>query len=236
LGVAVVVLLYSFICLFSGFFLLWLVWVHEERKSCKQHVFCWTDGRRLTVHTDVAMLGFFVTLHTLASVIQQIHTIVWWRDIKIDQWKNTVANAGDPELSVTGASTGLDLVLFYIRGLLLVSARLLHLSDSHRILLLQCRIPAGFLLVRSPAITCSRPLTLTRAVELANSIFQLRITRMYRFHASLVAKATAAALPIVQMMLLRFSNVKKSRTGFTALASGISAFTPLARQRTLWCD
>lgn len=62
------------------------------------------------------MLGFFVTLHTLASVMQQIHTIARWRDIKIEQHQNTVANAGDPELNITGASTGLDLVLFYIRG------------------------------------------------------------------------------------------------------------------------
>ncbi|KAK4041900.1 hypothetical protein C8A01DRAFT_34006 [Parachaetomium inaequale] len=170
LGVAVVVLVYSLICLFSGCFLVWLVWVHEERKSY------------------VAMLGFFVTLHTLASVIQQIHTIVWWRDIKIDQWKNTVANAGDPELNITGASTGLDLVLFYIQYY---------------------------------CYNVESLLVFFWAVELANSIFQLRITRMYRFHASLVAKATAAILPIAQMMLLRFSGARKSRTGFMALASTI---------------
>ncbi|KAL2168222.1 hypothetical protein VTG60DRAFT_281 [Thermothelomyces hinnuleus] len=97
LGTAVGVLVYSLICLISGFFLLWLVWVHDERKSY------------------VAMLGFFVTLHTLASVIQQIHTIARWRDIKLEQYKNTVANAGNPELNITGASTGLDLVLFYIQ-------------------------------------------------------------------------------------------------------------------------
>jgi hypothetical protein len=35
LGVAVVVLLYSIFCLACGLFLLWLVWVHDERKSCK---------------------------------------------------------------------------------------------------------------------------------------------------------------------------------------------------------
>jgi hypothetical protein len=61
------------------------------------------------------MLGFFVTLHTLASVIQQIHTIVRWRDIKIEQYQKLVANVGDPELNITGLSTGMDLVLFYIR-------------------------------------------------------------------------------------------------------------------------
>jgi hypothetical protein len=65
--------------------------------------------------TDVAMLGFFASLHTTASIVQQIHTIVRWRDIKTEQHANIVANAGDPELNITGASTGLDLVLFYIQ-------------------------------------------------------------------------------------------------------------------------
>jgi hypothetical protein len=40
LGVAVVVLLYSILCLACGVFLLWLVWVHDERKSCKPLVSC----------------------------------------------------------------------------------------------------------------------------------------------------------------------------------------------------
>lgn len=35
-GVAVGVLVYSFICLASGLFLLWMVWAHDERKSCKR--------------------------------------------------------------------------------------------------------------------------------------------------------------------------------------------------------
>lgn len=35
IGAAVGVLVYSFICLACGFFLLWLVWVHDERRSCK---------------------------------------------------------------------------------------------------------------------------------------------------------------------------------------------------------
>jgi hypothetical protein len=61
------------------------------------------------------MLGFFVTLHTLASVIQQIHTIIRWRDIKLEQYDNLVKHVGNPELNIAGASTGLDLVLFYIR-------------------------------------------------------------------------------------------------------------------------
>lgn len=62
------------------------------------------------------MLSFFVSLHTIASIIQQIHTIVRWSDIKTEQHANLVANVGNPELNITGASTGLDLVLFYIRA------------------------------------------------------------------------------------------------------------------------
>lgn len=65
---------------------------------------------------DVAMLGFFVSLHTLASIIQQIHTIIRWRDVKTAEHNNIVANVGNPELNITGGATGLDLVLFYIRA------------------------------------------------------------------------------------------------------------------------
>lgn len=61
------------------------------------------------------MLGSFIALHTLASIIQQIHTIVRWRDVKTAQYENLAANVGNPELNLTGSSTGLDLVLFYIR-------------------------------------------------------------------------------------------------------------------------
>ncbi|AEO60599.1 hypothetical protein MYCTH_2129707 [Thermothelomyces thermophilus ATCC 42464] len=130
LGTAVGVLVYSLICLISGFFLLWLVWVHEERKS-------------------------YVA-----------------------------------ELNITGASTGLDLVLFYIQ----------YYSYNVESLLV-----------------------FFWAVELANSIFQLRITKIYRFHASLVAKAIAALLPVARMVLLRFSGIDKSTVAFMALADAISA-------------
>ena len=50
---------------------------------------------------------------------------------------------------------------------------------------------------------------------------------MYRFHASLVAKATAAFLPVAQMVLLRFSGADKSTVGFMVLADAISAFPRL---------
>lgn len=49
---------------------------------------------------------------------------------------------------------------------------------------------------------------------------------MYRFHASLLAKAFATTLPAVQMILLRYSGVNRSTIGFMALADAISASCP----------
>ncbi|KAK3390309.1 hypothetical protein B0H63DRAFT_110867 [Podospora didyma] len=97
LGAAVAILIYSFLCLVSGAFLVWLIWIHNERQSY------------------VALLASFMCLQTLASIIQQIHTIVSWRDVKTSEWENMVANVGNPELHVTGASTGFDRILFYIQ-------------------------------------------------------------------------------------------------------------------------
>jgi hypothetical protein len=50
---------------------------------------------------------------------------------------------------------------------------------------------------------------------------------MYRFHASLIAKATAAVLPAVQIVLLRFSGVNNSTVGVMVLADAISEPTAL---------
>ena len=99
LGVAAGVLAYSTVCLLSSCLVIWLVWVHRERFSY------------------VALLSYFTLLSTLASVIQQIHTIIAWRDIKIAQHNNAVANQGQVEIIIAGPSTGLDRILFYIRTL-----------------------------------------------------------------------------------------------------------------------
>lgn len=154
------------------------------------------------------MLGSFMVLHTFTSIIQQIHTITWWNDIKTAQWQNVVANVGNPELNITGASTGLDLVLFYIRGLLCGRLPGAHTDGCTEY---YCYNVESLLVV-------------FWAVELANSIFQLRITKMYRFHASLIAKGTAAVIPAVFMVLLRFSKIQASTVGFLILSSGISTF------------
>jgi len=97
LGPAAGILLYSFFCLFFTLVLAWLVWVHNERKSY------------------VLLLQFFICLHTVASIVQQINTIVNWNSGKTAQWWNIKENVGNPELIITGATTGMDLVLFYIR-------------------------------------------------------------------------------------------------------------------------
>lgn len=65
-------------------------------------------------------------------------------------------------------------------------------------------------------------LVLFWAVELANSVFQLRFSKMYRFHASTAAKATAVIVPAAQMVLLRFSGVQRNTAGFMALSDAIS--------------
>lgn len=46
---------------------------------------------------------------------QQLHTYLRWTSIKLDQFDYVSTRAGNPELSVAGASVNSDLVLFYIR-------------------------------------------------------------------------------------------------------------------------
>lgn len=96
-GIAAGVLVYSIICLLSSCLMIWLVCVHREHFSY------------------VALLSYFTLLSTLMSVVQQIHTIVAWRDIKIDQYNYAKANQGRVEVVLAGPSTGLDRILFYIR-------------------------------------------------------------------------------------------------------------------------
>lgn len=62
------------------------------------------------------MLSLFVALNCLASIIQQIHTMGWWNDVKTEQYHYVVANVGHPEIAIAGPSVGLDLALFYIQN------------------------------------------------------------------------------------------------------------------------
>ena len=89
-----------------------------------------------------------MSLGTLASIAQQINTIANWRDVKTSQYENVVENVGRPELNITGASTGLDLVLFYIR--MSTSFRKdfwIMFLISNRVLFIQCGCHVGGFLV-----------------------------------------------------------------------------------------
>ncbi|KAF9881883.1 glycoside hydrolase [Colletotrichum karsti] len=79
------------------------------------YVFRAIDASNQAEPSDVALVSYFTGLSTAASVAQQLHTIVRWRDIKLAQFQNSAANVGNPELAIAGQSTGLDLVFFYIQ-------------------------------------------------------------------------------------------------------------------------
>lgn len=57
------------------------------------------------------------TLELTDLKAQQLHTYLRWTSIKLDQFDYVSTRAGNPELSVAGASVNSDLVLFYIRQL-----------------------------------------------------------------------------------------------------------------------
>jgi len=114
LGATCAIVAWSFCCLAITLLLLWLVWVHGERVSCKTTSNP-PPSLMSTDHADVALLAGTMSLSCLASIVQQTHTIVRWNDIKTEQWQNVMNNVGNPELNITGASTGLDLVVFYIQ-------------------------------------------------------------------------------------------------------------------------
>ncbi|TLS29368.1 hypothetical protein PpBr36_00942 [Pyricularia pennisetigena] len=97
LGVAAVVLVYTFFCLCCSIGMFVLMWVQHERTSY------------------ISIMSVTTAVATIASMIQQAHTIINWRDIKIAQFTREETEAWNPELSVTGSTEGLDLILFYIQ-------------------------------------------------------------------------------------------------------------------------
>jgi hypothetical protein len=64
---------------------------------------------------DVAFLAFFTTLSTLCSIVQQIHDMIFWIDIRNQQFANMKTNPDSPVLVLANSSVGMDLALFYIR-------------------------------------------------------------------------------------------------------------------------
>lgn len=72
-------------------------------------------SKPLTVPIDIACLSFLTTISTAASITQQFHSIINWRDIALAKFERIAADPRNPELSISGASEGFDLILFYIR-------------------------------------------------------------------------------------------------------------------------
>jgi hypothetical protein len=89
--------------------------IHKDGTSCKftlgGHDGTFTDKGV----SDIAMLSGFVIVNIIASIIQQIHTMVWWNDAKQAQHKDLVDHVGNPEVAITGGSAGIDLALFHIQ-------------------------------------------------------------------------------------------------------------------------
>lgn len=116
-GPAIGVFLYSSFCCSLSVALLWATIAHREWKSCKFSSSPLVANWPLTDKAlqDVALLAFFTSLSTLASMAQQLHTYLRWTSIKLAQFDYVKAHIGDPELSVAGPSVGIDIVFFYIR-------------------------------------------------------------------------------------------------------------------------
>ncbi|OTA57962.1 hypothetical protein K449DRAFT_374214 [Hypoxylon sp. EC38] len=188
-GTAVVVLLYSFLCLTASSIMIWLVWTHHERDSY------------------VALLSYSTLLGTVASIIQQFHTFIWWRDVKIEQYEYIAKHLGSPEIAIAGPSVGLDLVLFYIR-------------KSQKA---QTAIHSSLTMVLEYyTYNVEAMLTLFWAIALTHTVFKLVDLTNFRHighRTNKVAKAVGVILPAILMSLLRLSAVQSSRAGFLVLAN-----------------
>lgn len=63
----------------------------------------------------------FTAISTFASIIQQIHYVVDWHEIKHAQYEQAVRSLDHPALAFGGAAEKADIVLFYTRTGLLYS-------------------------------------------------------------------------------------------------------------------
>ncbi|KFY16497.1 hypothetical protein V491_05328 [Pseudogymnoascus sp. VKM F-3775] len=96
-GLAVIVLLYSFLCLFLGILLFYVGWRHGAK------------------FTYVSLIAVFASIACVASIAQQIHYVVDWVKIKEVQHAAKERDLTSPILVVTGATQGADLGLFWIQ-------------------------------------------------------------------------------------------------------------------------
>ncbi|KAI1374872.1 hypothetical protein F4677DRAFT_425259 [Hypoxylon crocopeplum] len=173
-GIAVVVLLYSFLCLTASSLMIWLAWKHHERDSY------------------VALLSYFTLLGTVSSIVQQFHTIVWWRDVKTEQYEHTLAHLDSPEIAIAGPSVGLDLVLFYIQ------------YYTYNV---------------EAMLTLFWAIALTYTVFKLTNLTTFRRIRRIRHRTNQWVKVVAILLPAVLMCLLRLDVVQSSHIGFLILAN-----------------
>ncbi|KAI0161201.1 hypothetical protein GGR57DRAFT_350765 [Xylariaceae sp. FL1272] len=171
LGAAVGVQIYSFVCLICSALVILLVWKHHEKGSY------------------VALLGYFTFLGAAASIAQQLHTIVLWRDIKTDQFYYITQNFGSPVIALAGPSTGPDLVLFYIQ--------------------FYCHTVEGLLALFWAS-------TLAHTV-FYNSLPQ-RWQHMNGGCISLTAKVFAVLQPLVLVSILQIEAIQQSVVGFLVLS------------------
>ncbi|EFQ31122.1 uncharacterized protein GLRG_06266 [Colletotrichum graminicola M1.001] len=96
-GAAAGAMVYSCISEICSFLMLWLTWSHGEQ------------------FTYVACVAYFTLLSTTASIIQQVHDIITWRDMLWDQFNNKKLNPNNAEQAIANGSVGMDLVLYYIQ-------------------------------------------------------------------------------------------------------------------------
>ncbi|KAI1762560.1 hypothetical protein GGR53DRAFT_414928 [Hypoxylon sp. FL1150] len=170
-GVAVAVLIWSFFCLTASCIMIWLVWRHHERDSY------------------VALLSYLSLLGTVTSIIQQFHTIIWWKDVKIAQYEHTITHLGSPEIAIAGPSIGLDLVLFYIQNYTYNAEAMLTLFWA---------------------------IALTRTVF---KFSNLATFKHIEHRTNQLAKVVAVLLPAILMALLRLDVVQSSIIAFLILAN-----------------
>ncbi|KAK2026271.1 hypothetical protein LX32DRAFT_665421 [Colletotrichum zoysiae] len=96
-GAAAGVMVYSCISEICSLLMLWLTWSHGEQ------------------FTYVACVAYFTLLSTTASIIQQVHDIITWRDMLWEQFNNKKLNPNNPEQAIANGSVGMDLALYYIQ-------------------------------------------------------------------------------------------------------------------------
>ncbi|KAI1636130.1 hypothetical protein F4809DRAFT_408741 [Biscogniauxia mediterranea] len=96
-GAAAVTLSFASISWICSAVMVWLTWTHNQRSSY------------------VALIAYITMISTVASIIQQIHDIVLWRDVMTEQFQHRVAEPDNADLQIANGSVGMDLVLFYIQ-------------------------------------------------------------------------------------------------------------------------